>query len=372
MSVFTINNKTITDRKMFLDGSVDIQRYDVLKYKQIDKLTERQLGFFWQPSEVDIVKDSKDFKNLTENEQHIFTSNLKRQILLDSVQGRSPSLTLLPLTSIPELENWLTIWTQNEGLHSRSYTHIIRNIYSDPSIIFDSMLDINEIVDCSESVTKYYNQLHDLAISYQFLGFGKHNVNGKTVNVNQYQLKKQIWLTLNSINVLEGIRFYVSFACSWAFAELKQMEGNAKIIKLICRDENLHLAFTQTMLKLLPKDDSDFAKIQEECKSEVINMFETAVAQETEWAEYLFKDGSMIGLNKQLLTEYVQWIANKRMSSLGLETKFNGGSNPLPWTQKWIAGSEVQAAAQEVALSSYVIGGTKQDVDTNTFSGFNL
>ena len=372
MSVFNINKKPATKRKMFLDGNVDIQRYDDLKYKVFDKLTEKQLGFFWQPTEVDLSKDSKDFKELTANEQHIFTSNLKRQILLDSVQGRSPSLTLLPLTSIPELENWLTKWTENESLHSRSYTHIIRNVYSDPSIVFDNMLGIKEIVDCADSVTKYYDSLHTSALEWQLLGPGTHTVNGRKVIVDEYELKKKIWLTINSINVLEGIRFYVSFACSWAFAELKQMEGNAKEIKLICRDENLHLAFTQTMLKLLPQDDPDFIKIKKECADEVRDMFLEAVQQEIDWAEYLFKDGSMIGLNKELLTEYVHWIAHKRMNTLGIDCPFKGGSNPLPWTQKWIAGGDVQVAPQEVQLSSYIVGGTKQDVTEDTFKGFNL
>jgi len=177
---------------------------------------------------------------------------------------------------------------------------------------------------------------------------------------------------MNSINVLEGIRFYVSFACSWAFAELKQMEGNAKEIKLICRDENLHLGFTQTLLKLLPTDDKAFVKIKKECADEVRQMFIDAVDQEINWADYLFKDGSMIGLNKELLTSYVHWIANKRMHSLGIDCPYKGGTNPLPWTQKWIAGGNVQVAPQEVQLSSYIVGGTKQDVDNDTFKGFDL
>jgi len=365
MSVFEINkNKDSTTRKMFLDGSVDIQRYDHIKYKQIDKLTEKQIGFFWQPNEVDIVKDSKDFRELTENEQHIFTSNLKRQILLDSVQGRSPSLTLLPLASIPELESWITLWTQNEGIHSRSYTHIIRNIYSDPSVVFDEMMDIKEIIDCSVDITKYYDVLQIMAAGYQ--------INPSPKTLDHYQIKKQIWLTMNSINVLEGIRFYTSFACSWAFGELKQMEGNAKIIKLICRDENLHLGFTQLMLRLLPTDDTDFVKIKEECSEEVKQMFISAVEQEITWADYLFKDGSMIGLNKQLLTDYIHWIAHKRMTTLGIDSPYKGGSNPLPWTQKWIAGGDVQVANQEVENSQYIIGGTKQDVEEDTFTGFKL
>jgi len=372
MSVFNRNKKPATKRKMFLDGNVDIQRYDDLKYKQFDKITEKQLGFFWQPTEVDLSRDGRDFRSLSENEQHIFTANLKRQILLDSVQGRAPSLTLLPLTSLPELEAWFTKWTENEGMHSRSYTHIIRNVYSDPSIVFDNMLDIKEIVDCSNAITKYYDELHEASLVYQLLGIGSHTINRKRVECSAYDLKKKIWMVLNSVNILEGIRFYVSFACSWAFAELKLMEGNAKEIKLICRDENLHLAFTQSILKLLPQDDKDFIKIKKECNDTVTAMFIAAVDQEIDWAEYLFKDGSMIGLNKELLTDYIQWIANKRMSTLGLTSPYHGGANPLPWTQKWIAGGDVQPAPQETQETSYIVGGVKLDIDDDTFDGVDL
>ena len=370
MSVLNLNpEKSHIDSPMFLDpkGSLGVARYDTIKYRQFEKLTEKQLGFFWQPQEIDIIRDSKDFKDLSENEQHIFTSNLKRQILLDSVQGRSPNLAFLPLVSIPELETWIETWAFNETIHSKSYTHIIRNVYANPSIIFDEMTSINEIVACGQNVSKYYDELIEYSQWYQLLGEGKHQVNGKEVVVDLYELKKKLWLTLMSVNVLEGIRFYVSFACSWAFAEVKKMEGNAKIIKLICRDENVHLGFTQTILKLLPKDDPDFEKIRLETQDECVNLFKQAVKQEKEWAHYLFRDGSMIGLNEQLLGDYVDWIANKRMTALGLPHTYKGGANPLPWTAKWIAGSEVQVAPQETEISSYTIGAVKQDVTQDTF-----
>ena len=375
MSVLNLKKNLDHTRSLaFLDpeGSIGMQRFDTLKYRQFDKLTDKQLGFFWRPEEVDVLRDAKDFKDLMPHEQHIFTSNLKRQILLDSVQGRSPSLGFLPLTTLPELETWITTWTFNETIHSRSYTHLIRNVYSDPGKIFDEMLDIPEIVDCAHGITKYYDDLIEYSLWYQALGVGNHTVNGKAVVVDAYELKRKIWLALASVNVLEGIRFYVSFACSWAFAELKKMEGNAKIIKFIARDENVHLASTQQLLKLLPTDDPDFARIREETQTEMITMFELAVAQEKKWAEYLFKDGSMIGVNQQLLCDYVEWIAHKRMTAIGVPTKYKGGSNPLPWTAKWIAGAEVQVAPQETEISSYVIGGTKQDVDSNTLAGLSL
>ena len=376
MSVFNINNKQKhTEALAFLDasGGVSIQRYETLKYRQFDKLTDKQLGFFWRPEEVDVLRDAKDFKELTPFEQHIFTSNLKRQILLDSVQGRSPNLAFLPLATIPELETWIETWAFNETIHSRSYTHIIRNVYgSDPGAVFDTVLEIPEIVDCAKDISRYYDDVIEASQWYQLLGEGTHVVNGKEIVVNLRDLKKKLWLAINCANALEGIRFYVSFACSWAFAELKKMEGNAKIIKLICRDENIHLGSTQTMIKLLPQDDPVFAEIRKETLAECTAIFLSAAQQEKDWAKYLFKDGSMIGLNEQLLCQYVDWLTCKRMTAVHLDCGIKPGSNPLPWTAKWIAGSEVQVAPQETEISSYVIGGTRQDVDDNTFKGFSL
>jgi ribonucleoside-diphosphate reductase beta chain len=375
MSVFNIaNKKHHTDSLAFLDaqGSSPIQRYDVVKYSQFEKLTTKQNGFFWQPQEIDVMRDAKDFKELTKFEQHIFTSNLKRQILLDSVQGRSPNLALLPFVTIPELETWIQTWAFNETIHSRSYTHIIRNIYSNPSEIFDDLVNIGPVINCAADISKYYDDLIEYGSYYKLLGEGEHTVNDKKIVISLRELKKKLWLCINSVNALEGIRFYVSFACSWAFAELKKMEGNAKIIKLICRDENIHLGSTQMMIKLLPEDDVTFAELREETKSECEQLFLSAAEQEKAWAEYLFKDGSMIGLNKQLLCDYVDWLTCKRMTAVGLNCGIKPGSNPLPWTAKWIAGSEVQIAPQESEISSYVIGGTVQDVDNNTFKGFSL
>jgi ribonucleoside-diphosphate reductase beta chain len=375
MSVFDVKNKADhTKVTAFLDptGGPTIQRYDTLKYKNFDKLTDKQLGFFWRPEEVDIYQDAKDFKGLTEHERHIFTSNLKRQILLDSVQGRAPVEAFSPIVSLPEIENWIQTWTFSETIHSRSYTHIIRNVYSNPSIVFDEMMDIQEILDCAGDISKYYDDLIETSSYYNLLGVGTHTVNGKKVVVDLYELKKLLWLTLMSVNILEGVRFYVSFACSWAFAELKKMEGNAKIIKLIARDENLHLASTQMLLKTLKKDDPDFITIAEETEAECIQMFVDAVDQEKQWAEYLFKDGSMIGLNTELLSNYIEFICTRRMNNVNLKSPYSVKSNPLPWTQKWISGAEVQVAPQETEITSYVSGGTKQDVGSDTFKGFSL
>lgn len=372
-SVFSQNKKSHIDSRMFLDSGIGIARYDMIKYPHIDKITEKQLGFFWRPEEVDISKDKIDYNQLTDYEKHIFTSNLKRQILLDSVQGRSPNLAFLPIASIPELEILIETWAFFETIHSKSYTHIIRNIYPNPSIVFDEMMDIKEIVDCSNDITRYYDSLIRYAKLYDLLGEGIHTINDNEYDISTYELKKKLWLCLNSVNFLEGIRFYISFACSWAFAELKKMEGNAKIIKFIARDENTHLAASQYIIKTLIKDDPEFDKIKQESEKEVLNMFNSVVNQEKEWANYLFKNGSMIGLNEKLLSDYVEWIAAKRIKTLGYQCPFSvSKSNPLPWTEKWLGGSSVQVAPQETEISSYIIGGVKQNVSSDGLRELSL
>ena len=349
MTIMKKNIKSHLEKTMFFDESVDIARYDQVRYPQLEKITDKQLGFFWRPEEIDVSKDKKDFHALTQHEQHIFTSNLKRQILLDSIQGRAPNLAFLPICSLPEVENWIETWSFFETIHSRSYTHIIRNVYPNPSIVFDQMLDIKEIVDCASDISQYYD------------------------NVIENPNKKNLWLALMCANALEGIRFYVSFACSWAFAELKKMEGNAKIIKFIARDENTHLAATTTMIKNIQKEDKEMAKIAMETEDEVRDMFVNVIEQEKAWAEYLFSNGSMIGLNRNLLNDYVEWIGTKRMRALGIASPYHvQQANPLPWTEKWIGGGNVQVAPQETEISSYVVGGVKQDVSTETLSGLSL
>lgn len=367
MSVFDVENKSDHTKNLaFFDphGGVTVQRYDTMKYPAFDRFTDQQLGFFWRPQEVDILRDAKDFKSLSEHERHIFTSNLKRQILLDSVQGRAPVEAFGSIVSLPELENWILTWTFSETIHSRSYTHIIRNVYSNPSVIFDAMMDIEEIVDCARDISAHYDEL----IRLNHL----RACDPAAYAGNELEHKRLLWLALMSVNILEGVRFYVSFACSWAFAETKRMEGNAKIIKLIARDENLHLASTQLLLKTLPKDDADYVQIAAETQPDCVRMFQQAVDQEKAWARYLFKDGSMIGLNERLLCDYIEYIAQRRMERVGLPKIYNQTSNPLPWTQKWISGAEVQVAPQQVQLSSYVIGAVKKDVDEDTFKGISL
>ena len=355
-SVFKINTKGHMDKDLFFDEGVDIARYDIVKYPPLQKLYEKMLSYYWTPDEIDVTKDKIDFNKLTKNEQHIFTSNLKRQILLDSVQGRSPDLALLPLASNPELELLIETWAFFETIHSRSYTHVIRNTYANPSKVFDEITSIPAIAECGNAISEHYDNL----INFK----GPHG---------SYKHKKLLYLCLTSIYILEGIRFYVSFACSWAFAELKQMEGNAKIIKLIARDENLHLAASLNIMRTLIKDDKDFVQIKEETNDEVMQLFEDALRQEEEWCDYLFGNGSMIGLNSDLLKEYVRWIGAKRIKSLNYHVPFHTHlHNPLPWTEKWISGGAVQVAPQETEITSYVVGGVKQDVNKKSFEGLSL
>lgn len=341
------------------------QRFDEFKYPVFDKLTQKQLGFFWRPEEVSLQKDRADYTTLNKAQKHIFTSNLRYQTLLDSVQGRAPSIAFLPFVTLPELESCIITWDFMETIHSRSYTHIIKNVYSDPSDIFDTILQEEAIVKRAEMVTAKYDQ---------FIALGRRKL--LNLKVDDYDLYKALYLALVSVNILEGIRFFVSFACSFAFGELKLMEGSAKIISLIARDESQHLAITQHILKAYKNTEKDklMTKVMKDCEKEVYQMYEDAVTQEKDWAEFLFKDGSMIGLSVPLLGNYIEYIANKRLRMLGLSPIYDISSvnNPLPWTQHWFTSRGLQNAPQETEIESYVIGGIKQDVDDDTFTDFKL
>ena len=377
MTVFNTQEVDTKKQPMFFGKPLGVQRYDTYKYPVFDKLTQQQLGYFWRPEEVSLQKDRGDYQSLRPEQKHIFTSNLKYQILLDSVQGRGPGMAFLPYCSLPELESCMEVWQFMEMIHSRSYTYIIKNVYPDPAEVFDTILQDKKILKRAESVTKAYNDFINYAQSY---GQGNHwrpDWRGSpstewTIN----DLKKQLYRAVANVNILEGIRFYVSFACSFAFGELKLMEGSAKIISLISRDENQHLVITQQILKNWREgnDDPDMTKIAKEEEDNVIAMFKKCVDEEKQWAEYLFKHGSMIGLNDRLLYQYVEWIANKRMRAIGLKPLYDVPmkNNPLPWTEHWISSKGLQVAPQETEVESYMVGGIKQDVEKDTFSGFKL
>jgi len=375
---YSIFSKTDNDQlkePMFFGQPVNVARYDQQKYPVFEKLIEKQLSFFWRPEEVDISQDRIDYQNLPEHEKHIFISNLKYQTLLDSIQGRSPNVALLPLVSLPELETWIETWAFSETIHSRSYTHIIRNIVNDPSLIFDDIVRNENIRLRAEDISAYYDNLIHQTMLYSQFGAGEHVVNGVPHPVVQRELKKTLYLCLMSVNILEAIRFYVSFACSFAFAERKVMEGNAKIIRLIARDEALHLTGTQHMLNIMRSgnDDPEFADIAREAEGQCFAMFKTAAEQEKRWAEYLFKDGSMIGLNKNILNQYVDYITNIRMTAVGLKPAFEAAkNNPIPWINTWLASDTVQVAPQEVELSSYLVGQIDAEVSADDLNDFEL
>ncbi|RXF01861.1 class Ia ribonucleoside-diphosphate reductase subunit beta [Pseudoalteromonas phenolica] len=373
-STFSRNHNDQLKEPMFFGQTVNVSRYDQQKYPIFEKLIEKQLSFFWRPEEVDVSKDRLDFQALPEHEKHIFLSNLKYQTLLDSVQGRSPNVALLPIVSIPELETWIETWAFSETIHSRSYTHIIRNVTQSPELIFDDIVSNDKINERADAVTKYYDELIEKVAVYNLYGEGKHVINGVEVRINLFELKKLLYLCIMSVNILEAIRFYVSFACSFAFAERELMEGNAKIIKLIARDEALHLSGTQHILNIMQdgKDDPEMSIVAAQCEDEAIRMFEEAAQQEKEWAEYLFKDGSMIGLNKDILCQYVEYITNTRMSAVGLKPIFETKSNPIPWINAWLVSDNVQVAPQEAEISSYLVGQIDSEVDASDFGDFDL
>ncbi|ADV33866.1 ribonucleoside-diphosphate reductase 1 subunit beta [Candidatus Blochmanniella vafra str. BVAF] len=359
---------------MFLGQPVNIVRFDQQKHIIFEKLIEKQLSFFWRPEEIDISKDRIDYQSLPDHEKHIFISNLKYQTLLDSIQGRSPNIALLPLISIPELETWVETWSFFETIHSRSYTHIIRNIVTHPSSVFDDIVTNKEILKRAKDISIYYDDLIKLTNYYHILGPGIHTINKNIVAVNLHELKKKLYLCLISINVLEAIRFYVSFACSFAFAERKLMEGNAKIIRFIARDESLHLSATQHILNLMQSgaDDPEMAEISLMYQSESYNLFLMAAEQEKMWAHYLFKDGSMIGLNKEILCQYIEYITNIRMQAIGLKAPFHIKANVIPWINSWLVSDNVQVAPQEVESSSYLVGQINTQINDDEFNNFQL
>jgi len=376
MTVFNTEQVNTKKQPMFFGKPLGIQRYDSYKYPIFDKLTTQQLGYFWRPEEVSLQKDRGDYQTLRPEQKHIYTSNLKYQIMLDSIQGRGPGMAFIPYCSLPELEACMEVWGFMEMIHSRSYTYIIKNVYSDPSEVFDKIVTDDRILERSRSVTEAYDDFINSAQEYGTGNWWKPDwKDSPSAQWEVRDVKRRLYRAVANVNILEGIRFYVSFACSFAFGELKLMEGSAKIISLIARDENQHLAITQNILnKWAAGDDPEMKRIMKEEEEWTYKAFDRAVNEEKRWADYLFKDGSMIGLNDKLLQQYVEWIANRRLKSIGLKPQYDiaAKNNPLPWTEHWISSKGLQVAPQETEVESYVVGGIKQDVGANTFSGFQL
>ena len=377
MTVFNTKEVNTKKQPMFFGKPLGVQRYDNFKYPVFDKLTTQQLGYFWRPEEVSLQKDRGDYQTLRPEQKHIYTSNLKYQIMLDSVQGRAPGMAFIPYCSLPELEACMEVWGFMEMIHSRSYTYIIKNVYPDPSEVFDTIIKDTRILERAKNVTGAYDDFINDAQVWGQSNLWKDlpNVETSLPVLELKELKRKLYRAIMNVNILEGIRFYVSFACSFAFGELKLMEGSAKIISLIARDENQHLVLTQTILKNWREgDDPEMKQIMKEEEEWTYKQFDLCVNEEKKWAEYLFKNGSMIGLNDKLLFQYVEWIANRRMKTIGLKPVYDipARNNPLPWTQHWISSKGLQVAPQETEVESYVVGGIKQDVKKDTFAGFSL
>lgn len=377
MRFTTFNKKKVDQLKepMFLGEPVNILRFDQQRYPIFEKLAEKQLSFFWRPEEIDVSRDRKDFVSLPQHEQHIFISNLRLQTLADALAGRSIAIATIPNVSVPELEVMYELFSAFESaIHSKSYSHIIRNVFPDPNVVFDGIIDIQEIVDRAEQLSRFYDDLIEYSNWYNLLGEGTHQVNNTTLEINRRELKKKLYLAILSLNIMEGVRFYVSFACSFAFGERKLMEGNAKIIKLIARDEALHTSGGQHVINIWRsgEDDPEMAEILKECDGIAYEMFEQVVAQEKEWARYLFKDGSMIGLNSDILCQYIEYIANQRMIQIGMEMRFPTVNNPLPWMNNWLTSDAVQVAPQETEITSYLVGQIDNEVNVDDFGDFDL
>ena len=378
MTVFNTKEVNIKKQPMFFGAPLGVQRYDNFKYPVFDKLTTQQLGYFWRPEEVSLQKDRGDYQTLRPEQKHIYTSNLKYQIMLDSVQGRAPGMAFIPYCSLPELESCMEVWGFMEMIHSRSYTYIIKNVYPDASEVFDTIIKEPRILERAASVTGAYDEFINEAQQWGQSNLWRDydaSLNTSLPVIEMKEVKRKLYRAVANVNILEGIRFYVSFACSFAFGELKLMEGSAKIISLIARDENQHLVITQSILNNWRKgDDPEMIEIMKEEEEWTYATFDKCVNEEKKWAEYLFKNGSMIGLNDKLLYQYVEWIANKRIKAIGLKPQYDIPlkNNPLPWTTHWISSKGLQVAPQETEVESYMVGGIKQDVKKDTFSGFKL
>ena len=355
-TIFNTKNVDPMSQPLFLGKDLGVQRYDVVKYPVFKKLDSMQMMNFWRPEEIELKKDRGDFKEMTDNEKFIFTSNLKYQTMLDSVICRGVP-TLLEYVTNTELEACMMTWQFFEKIHSQSYSYIIQNVYADSAEVFGGIYEDKEIMKRANSAIEDYNNLMGMVCEP-----------GRITS-----LKKQIYMTIISINILEAIRFYVSFICSFAFAENKKMVGNADIIKLIKRDEALHLTSTQEILKILQKEESEgFVKIAEQCQDAAIEMFEKAAVEEKEWASYLFKDGSIIGLNENVLHQYIDWLCMSRRKNIGLPYD-NVGKNPIAgWTEPWLSSESVQVAPQEHEITSYKIGASKNDLEDMDFGDMEL
>ena len=362
MSKQQYNLATTTDylhRKMFLDpaGPVTIQRFEEVKYKKVVDFEQTARGFFWVPEEISLTKDASDFKEASDAVKHIFTSNLLRQTALDSLQGRGPSQIFTPVVSLPELEALVYNWTFFEtNIHSRSYSHIIRNIYNVPKEVFNTIHDTKEIVDMASSVGKYYDDLHKLNCIKE--------TDGDPNNCPEESHIRAIYLALHASYALEAFRFMVSFATSLAMVENKIFIGNGNIISLILQDELLHKGWTAFLINQVVKEDPRFARVAQECQEEVLQIYRDVIAEEKAWADYLFKKGPVIGLNANILKDFVDYTAVSALKDIGIKYWAPAPkTTPIPWFNKHSDTSKKQTALQENESTNYVIGVMSDSLD---------
>lgn len=350
-------NPDYVKRQMFLDpaGRVTIQRYEEQAYPVIAKYVKTQKGFFWVPEEITLVKDKIDFKNSNEAVKHIFTSNLLRQTALDSIQGRSPVECFFPVVSVPELEALVLWWSAFEQIHSDSYSHIIRNIYNVPKEEFDRIHDTSEIVDMAAHIGKYYDALYEMNARQTSAPEDKKPTEQERIDA--------VWLALNASYALEAIRFMVSFATSLGMVENKIFIGNGNIINLILNDELLHTDWTSVIINRVVRDDQRFAAAKERCKDEVYQMFMSVIEEEKAWADYLFKKGTVIGLNAKVMRDFVDWTAQTRLREIGIKYDAGIKTTPLPWFNKHLNTSKKQTALQENESQSYVLASMTSEIE---------
>ncbi|ENM2376689.1 ribonucleotide-diphosphate reductase subunit beta [Shigella sonnei] len=386
-TVFNTQQVDVLNEPMFFGSGLGIARYDIQRHKVFEDLTEKQLSFFWRPEEVNLMLDSAQFNKLPQFQQDIFTNNLKYQSLLDSIQGRAPSAVLMALISDPSLDTWVATWTFSETIHSRSYTHIMRNLYTDPSKVFDEIVLDEAIMKRAESIGKYYDDVlvktrewENAKEIFKCFSENEYDLDAYSNSLMhmeecKHDLMKSLYLCLHVINALEAIRFYVSFACTFNFHKnMEIMEGNAKIMKFIARDEQLHLKGTQYIIRQLQSgtDGDEWVQIAKECEQEAVDIFMEVNRQEKEWAAHLFKDGTCPGINTQSMCAFVDYLTVSRMKQCGLPCPITDAptKHPYPWIREYLNSDLVQAAPQEVEISSYLVAQIDNDVDQNVINSY--
>ena len=371
MSVINKSPVNILEEPMFLGSDLGVARFDMQKHRIFEQLTEKQLSFFWRPEEVDLTADEIQFKKMLPFEQNIFINNLKYQTLLDTLQGSAPSKVFGPIISDGSLATWVETWTFSETIHSRSYTHIIRNVFSNPSEIFDSIIKDEAIIKRADAIGRYYDELDEAIVKYRSLSISGNEADKEDV-------LRKLYRCMHSVNALEAIRFYVSFSCSFAFMEhMRVMEGNSKIIKLIARDEQLHLKGTQYILKNIQNGGEGelFQRIAKEEEAYCVNIFLEVLEQELDWIDYIYKDGEITGLPKSDLVGYLYYLLISRMNGCGLpvpedKQELAPKHHPIPWIRSYLNSDEVQVAPQEVEISSYLISQIDNDLVDEHLDGY--